>query len=135
LKNIFFLYISVFIATKNDGQRKSFFSLTVKTYLIIRKWFMIFLNCFLDLNSSFLQVCLWESATAKHWSLLLTQIYRWRSPNFDICLLNSSVDDCHQNLALVCQNLMTFGIVARFQRPYFDKTGRNLTITAGFQPI
>jgi len=72
----FFLYISVFIATKNDGQRKSFFSLTVKTYLIIRKWFMIFLNCFLDLNSSFLQVCLWESATAKHWSLLLTQIYR-----------------------------------------------------------
>jgi hypothetical protein len=42
---------------------------------------------FLDLNSVFLHTRLLEFAIAEHWSLLVTQIDRRRSPNYGIRLL------------------------------------------------
>jgi hypothetical protein len=35
-------------------------------------WKMKIVNRFLDLNSSYLHAHLWEFATARHWSLLVT---------------------------------------------------------------
>jgi hypothetical protein len=44
---------------------------------------------FLDLNSSFFQARLWESATAEHWSLLVAWLYRRKSLNFGTWLPES----------------------------------------------
>jgi hypothetical protein len=45
-----------------------------------------FWKTILDLNSLFLHVRLWESATAEHWSLLVARLYHRRPLNFDIRL-------------------------------------------------
>jgi hypothetical protein len=95
-----FRHFPVFGGGENNGQRKSFFSLTVKYFLIFGKRFTVLktVNHFLDLNSSFLHTHLWKSATVGHWILLVTQLFRRRSPNFSIGLLK---------FGNLCRNLTT----------------------------
>jgi hypothetical protein len=57
--------------------------LIVKASLIFRKRFTV-------LNYLFLHPRLWESATSRHWNLLVAWIYRRRSPNFGIRLPESA---------------------------------------------
>jgi hypothetical protein len=80
-----------FGATKNDGQEKIIFSLTVNVFLIFRKRLTILktVNHSLDLNILFLHTRLWESVNVGHCSLLVARIYCRRSSNFGIRLPES----------------------------------------------